>query len=102
MGRTAATTTTDRHNGVRAARRRIELTQAQLAEHAGVSRQTIVSVESGGYAPSVYLALALADALDETVESLFAPERHDHAARDTDQTTRQTTGQATDHGKDPR
>jgi len=61
-----------RDNAVRAHRRLAELTQAELAERVGVSRQTIVAVESGGYAPSVYLALALADQLDTTVEALFA------------------------------
>jgi putative transcriptional regulator len=60
-------------NAVRAHRRLGELTQAQLAERVGVSRQTIVAIESGGYAPSVYLALALAEQLGTTVEGLFAP-----------------------------
>jgi putative transcriptional regulator len=70
MGRTPAT---GQDNDVRRARRAVDLTQAQLAEAAGVSRQTIVAVENGGYAPSVYLALALAEVLGETVESLFRP-----------------------------
>lgn len=61
-----------RDNAVRAHRRLAELTQADLAGQVGVSRQTIVAVENGGYAPSVYLALALADALGTTVEALFA------------------------------
>lgn len=59
-------------NAVRPHRLLAELTQAELAERAGVSRQTIVAVESGGYAPSVYLALALAEQLGTTVEALFA------------------------------
>lgn len=61
-----------RDNAVRPHRLLAELTQAQLAELVGVSRQTIVAVESGGYAPSVYLALALAEHLGVTVEALFA------------------------------
>ena len=60
-------------NHVRAHRRRLDLTQARLAGRVGVSRQTIVSVENGGYAPSVYLALNLGAALGRTVEELFAP-----------------------------
>lgn len=60
-----------RDNTVRRNRRLADLTQAQLAEQVGVSRQTIVAVENGGYAPSVYLALALAHALHTTVEALF-------------------------------
>lgn len=62
-----------RDNAVRRHRRAAELTQAELAERVGVSRQTIVAVESGGYAPSVYLALALAGELGTSVERLFAP-----------------------------
>ena len=70
MGRTSAT---GQRNDVRAARRATNLTQAELAEQVGVSRQTIVAIENGGYAPSVYLALALSDVLGMTVESLFRP-----------------------------
>ena len=69
MGRTSAT---GRTNGVRRARLLAELTQAELATSAGVTRQTIVAVEAGDYAPSVYLALAIADRLSSTVEHLFA------------------------------
>ena len=48
-----------------------EMTQQQLAERVGVTRQTILSIEKGKYTPSVGLALHLADALDVTVETLF-------------------------------
>ncbi len=41
----------------------------------GVTRQTVVAVEAGDYAPSVYLALALAGRLGATVEQLFGDER---------------------------
>lgn len=58
-------------NNVRDHRRARGLTQAQLAAAGQVSRQSIVSVERGDYAPSVYLALRLARALDTTVEDLF-------------------------------
>jgi putative transcriptional regulator len=36
-----------------------------------VTRQTVVAVEAGDYAPSVYLALAIAQRLGSTVEELF-------------------------------
>ena len=58
-------------NSVRQRRRVAELTQADLAKAAGVSRQTIISIEGGDYAPSVFLALRLAHAMDTTVEELF-------------------------------
>ena len=58
-------------NQVRQSRRMRDLTQAELARAVEVSRQTIVSIEGGDYAPSVYLALRLAAVLDMTVEELF-------------------------------
>ncbi|MCX6538580.1 MAG: helix-turn-helix transcriptional regulator [Acidobacteria bacterium] len=56
-----------------------ELSQQQLADMVGVSRQTIVSIERGDYAPSVKLALLLAETLEATVEDLFVLEEKDHA-----------------------
>jgi len=65
----------DRSNTVREHRRHARLTQAQFAEQCSVSRQTIVAAEASDYAPSVYLALRMAEVLDTTVEALFAPHR---------------------------
>jgi len=59
---------------VRERRRERRLTQAELAEQVGVTRQTIIAVEQGSYAPSVYLALRIARALAGTVEELFTEE----------------------------
>lgn len=56
---------------VRAARAKVGLTQEALAEAVGVSRQTIISIESGDYAPSVVLALRIARRVDSTVEQLW-------------------------------
>jgi putative transcriptional regulator len=56
-----------------------ELSQQQLADMVGVSRQTIVSIERGDYAPSVKLALLLAEKLGTNVEDLFVLEEQDHA-----------------------
>ena len=55
-----------------------ELSQQQLADMVSVSRQTIVSIEKGDYAPSVKLALLLAETLETTVEILFVLEDKDH------------------------
>jgi putative transcriptional regulator len=53
---------------LRAAR---NITQAELAEQAGVSRKTINTVENGVFVPSTTLALTLARVLDVTVEEIF-------------------------------
>ena len=48
-----------------------ELTQQELADRVGVTRQTILAVEKGNYTPSVALALRLAGVLGASVEALF-------------------------------
>ena len=55
-----------------------ELSQQQLSEMVSVSRNTIVSIERGDYAPSVKLALLLARKLNTTVEELFVLEEKDY------------------------
>lgn len=47
------------------------LTQAELADRAGVSRKTVNTVENGVFVPSTVLALSLARALGVRVEDLF-------------------------------
>ena len=59
-------------NRVREARQsRPGMTQEQLALLCGVSRQTIVAIETGRYSPSLELAFLLADALESRIEELF-------------------------------
>lgn len=58
-------------NRLKAERARLNLTQAELAERAGVTRKTINTVENGVFIPSTLLALRLARALDRPVEALF-------------------------------
>jgi len=58
-------------NRLRERRTAAELTQAALAERVGVTRQTIIAIERGGYVPSVALALLLATELSIAVERLF-------------------------------
>ncbi|MGK5678556.1 helix-turn-helix transcriptional regulator [Actinoplanes sp. URMC 104] len=58
---------------IRAARKEVGLTQAGLSSAVQVSRQTIIAMETGDYAPSVYLALKVAKALNTTVEHLWDP-----------------------------
>jgi putative transcriptional regulator len=56
---------------VRAQRRTTGLTQQQLADTVEVSRQTIIAMETGDYAPSVYLAIKIARTLQTSVEALW-------------------------------
>ena len=48
-----------------------EMTQQQLADRAGVTRQTIIAIESGKYAPSLPLAFRIARVFGVTVEGVF-------------------------------
>lgn len=57
-----------------AGRRRLGMTQRALAQSAGVSRQAIGAIESGRTQPSVAVGLAMARALDTSVERLFGGE----------------------------
>ena len=63
--------TVDPKTAVRRYRTQKALTQEALADRVGVSRQTIIAIEKGGYTPSVTLALLLAQALGASVEALF-------------------------------
>jgi putative transcriptional regulator len=55
-------------------RARRDLTQAELADLAGVTRKSINAIEMGHMVPSIVLALKLAHALGVKVEDLFALE----------------------------
>ena len=61
-------------NRVRQRRVVADRTQEDLAEAAGVTRQTIIAIEKGNYTPSVLLALRLARILGCPVEDLFYEE----------------------------
>jgi putative transcriptional regulator len=56
---------------LRVARAERGLSQGELAQMVGVSRQTVSSIETGQYCPSTALALRLARALGLSVETLF-------------------------------
>ncbi|MEK7201036.1 MAG: helix-turn-helix transcriptional regulator [Patescibacteria group bacterium] len=47
------------------------VTQEQLADAVGVSRQTIIAIEKGNYTPSVLLALKIARYFKESVDTIF-------------------------------
>ncbi|PWW05130.1 putative transcriptional regulator [Paenibacillus cellulosilyticus] len=48
-----------------------EMTQQQLADKVGVTRQTIVALEKGNYSPSLELAFRIARAFSLPIESIF-------------------------------
>ena len=54
-----------------------ELTQQQLADRVGVTRQTIIAIESGKYAPSLPLAFKIARAFAVPIENVFQYEGKD-------------------------
>jgi putative transcriptional regulator len=48
-----------------------EMTQQELADQVSVTRQTIIAIEAGKYAPSLPLAFRIARAFNTTVEDVF-------------------------------
>lgn len=58
-------------NKLKEARSEKKLSQSQLAEMVGVSRNTISSIETGQFNPTAKLALVLCIALDKKFEELF-------------------------------
>ena len=64
-------------NTIKEERKKNQLTQLQLAELIGVSRQTIFSIEINKYVPSVVLSLKLAKSFGKRVEDIFKLEVSD-------------------------
>lgn len=54
-----------------------EMTQQQLAERTGASRQTIIAIEAGKYSPSLELAFRIADAFGAAIGEVFECEIKD-------------------------
>ncbi len=61
------------NNRLKVLRAERDLSQAQVAELLGVSRQTINAVETGKYDPSLPLAFSLARLFDKRIEEIFDP-----------------------------
>jgi putative transcriptional regulator len=64
-------------NEIRVERAKVKMTQQELADRVGVSRQTINSVELDRYIPSTVLALKIAAVFQTTVNNLFELEEGD-------------------------
>ena len=58
-------------NKLKVARAEMDITQGELAEHIGVTRQAVNSIELGKYVPSTVLALKMARLFGKPVEELF-------------------------------
>jgi putative transcriptional regulator len=54
-----------------------EMTQAELADLVGVTRQTIIAIEQGKYSPSLEVAFRIAEVFDVTVDAVFRYEPED-------------------------
>jgi putative transcriptional regulator len=64
-------------SNLRVERARVRMTQQELADKTGVTRQTIVAIEQGKFNPSTVLALKMARVFGVTIESLFELEDTD-------------------------
>ena len=60
-----------RNISMRVARAGLDITQKQLAEAVGVSRQTINAIEQGEYNPTINLCRAICKAMGKTLDDLF-------------------------------
>ena len=56
---------------LKSARVALDMSQQQLADAVGVSRQTINAIEKGDYNPTIKLCLAICKTLDKTLDELF-------------------------------
>lgn len=64
-------------NSIRVERARNNMTQQDLADRTGVTRQTIAAIEQGKFNPSTVLALKMASLFDKSVNDLFELEKPD-------------------------
>lgn len=64
-------------NNIRVERAILRMTQQQLAERIGVTRQTINAIEAGKYVPSTVLALKMAQVFGKSVDDVFQLDDND-------------------------
>lgn len=60
---------------IKAARAEKDLSQQDLADIVGVSRQTISAIEKGNYNPTINLCISICQTLDRTLDDLFWPDK---------------------------
>ncbi len=56
---------------LKAARASFDMSQQELADRVGVSRQTINAIEKGDYNPTINLCIAICKALNKTLDEIF-------------------------------
>jgi putative transcriptional regulator len=61
-------------NRIKVLRAERDWTQADLAEHVGISRQAVISIEKYKYTPSLELAFKIAKAFNVSINEVFVPE----------------------------
>ena len=64
-------------NTIKVERAKKNMTQAELADKLGVSRQTINSIEKGKFNPSTLLSLKIAHVFNEKIDNIFSLEEDD-------------------------
>lgn len=71
-------------NNLKVARVQVDLTQQELAEKTGVTRQTISLIEKGNYNPTLKLCLKICYAVNKTLNDVFWVERGELSNEDTE------------------
>lgn len=66
-----------RNIAIKVARAQLDMTQKQLAERVGISRQTMNAIEQGEYNPTIKLCRAICKVLGKTLDDLFGEEESD-------------------------
>jgi len=66
-----------RNIAIKVARAQLDITQKQLAEKVGISRQTMNAIEQGEYNPTIKLCRAICKALGKKLDDLFGGEEND-------------------------
>ena len=67
-----------RNISIKVARTQMDMTQRQLAEKVGISRQTMNAIEQGTYNPTIKLCRAICRVLGKTLDELFWEEEEDN------------------------
>ncbi|MFJ7203967.1 helix-turn-helix transcriptional regulator [Streptomyces sp. NPDC098789] len=77
-----------------------EMTQAELADRIGVTRQTVIAIEKGRYSPSLQMAFQIARAFRVPLDTVFQYPDDDASDTGTDTGTGSTTDSTTDKGSE--